>query len=356
MPFDTYKSLGRSGLKVSPLCLGTMTFGEDWGWGSSETTAREIFEHYINAGGNFIDTADGYVNGKSEEQVGKFIQEMKNRDQVVLATKFTFSGQPGNPNAGGNGMKNMLRALSGSLKRLQTDYVDLYWMHAWDRTTPVEEVLYSMNDLIRSGKVRYFGLSDVPSWYAAKMQTLAQAHGLHGPIALQLEYSLVERTIEYEFTEMASECGLGLCPWSPLGSGMLTGKYNKEDLGKDGRLSKIKGSGNESSDKLFNERNWQIVDAVKKVAASEKKTAAQVALNWVATQPGVTSTIIGATKTSQLQDNLGALDFELSAESKKILAEVSAPAHIHPYVFFGAQMQSMINGGVKIERWSQQLH
>lgn len=356
MSVTTYKSLGRSGLKVSPLCLGTMTFGEDWGWGSSETTAKDIFVSYVDAGGNFIDTADGYVNGKSEEQVGKFIEDLKLRDKVVLATKFTFSADPGNPNAGGNGMKNMYRALQGSLKRLRTDYIDLYWMHAWDRSTPAEEVLHAMNDLIRAGKIRYFGLSDVPSWYAAKMHTLAQAHGLHAPIALQLEYSLIERSIEYEFVDMAGECGLGICPWSPLGSGMLTGKYSKDDLGKDGRLAKVKDSGNESFNKLFSERNWQIVDALLTVAKTENKSAAQIALNWVASQRGITSTIIGATKNSQLVDNLGALDFEMSADSRALLDSASALTKIHPYVFFDEQMQSLISGGVKVQRWSEQKH
>lgn len=354
MPLSYYNTLGRSGLKVSPLCLGTMTFGEDWGWGSSQDTARQIFQAYLKAGGNFIDTADGYTNGTSEELVGKFIQEEKNRDDVVLATKFTFSGKPGNPNAGGNGVKNMHRALNGSLKRLNTDYIDLYWMHAWDRVTPAEEVLQAMNDLVRAGKIRYFGLSDVPSWYAAKMQTLAQAHGLHAPVAMQLEYSLVERSIEYEFIEMSRECGMGICPWSPLASGMLSGKYKKNDLGKDGRLAAIKDEMNESFAKTLTDRNWGIVDVLNEVAAKENKKPAQVALNWVAVQPGITSTIIGATKLHQLEDNLAALDFSLSKDSLDKLNAASAQAPMHPYVFFGKQMQSMINGGTEIKGWAQQ--
>ncbi|HNB24286.1 MAG TPA: aldo/keto reductase, partial [Candidatus Melainabacteria bacterium] len=162
MKLNQYTTLGRSGLKVSPLCLGAMTFGEDWGWGSSEETARAIFDAYVDKGGNFIDTADGYTNGKSEELVGKFVKERKLRDQVVVATKFTFCAQQGNPNAGGNGRKNIYRALEGSLKRLGTDYIDLYWLHAWDMFTPVEEVLLTLNDLVKEGKIRYFGLSDVP--------------------------------------------------------------------------------------------------------------------------------------------------------------------------------------------------
>lgn len=354
MPLNFFNTLGRSGLKVSPLCLGTMTFGEDWGWGSSEDTARQIFQAYIKAGGNFIDTADGYTNGSSETLVGKFMQADNLRDSVVLATKYTFCGQPGNPNAGGNGVKNMHRALHGSLKRLNTDYIDLYWMHAWDRVTPPEEVLQAMNDLIRAGKIRYFGLSDVPAWYASKMHTLAVAHGLHAPISMQLEYSLVERNIEYEFVEMSRECGMGICPWSPLGSGLLSGKYKKEDLGKDGRLAAIQNSLNDSNAKLFSDKNWEIVDALNKVSKTENKKPAQVALNWVASQPGITSTIIGATKLPQLEDNLASLDFTLSKESQEMLEKVSLPVAIHPYNFFGKQMQSMVNGGTEIRGWATQ--
>lgn len=356
MQLTNYRTLGRSGLKVSPLCLGTMTFGEEWGWGSSESTANEVFSSYVNAGGNFIDTADGYTNGKSEELVGKFTKEKNLRDQLVLATKFTFSAQAGNPNAGGNGRKNIYRALEGSLKRLQTDYIDLYWLHAWDRATPVEEVLQTLNDLVKEGKIRYFGLSDVPSWYISKMQTLAQAHSLHGPIALQLEYSLAERNIEYEFIDAANELSVGICPWSPLAGGLLTGKYKRDDIGKQGRLGAVKDAGNESVDKIFSERNFDIADAVSANAKRLNRSAAQVALNWVASRPGITSTIIGATKLHQLQDNIASLEFDLDEEALKTLDEVSALPKIHPYVFFGEQMQSMINGGTKITRWSAQKH
>jgi aryl-alcohol dehydrogenase-like predicted oxidoreductase len=356
MDLRDFRTLGRSGLNVSPLCLGTMTFGEDWGWGSSADTARQMFAAYIEAGGNFIDTADGYVNGQSEELVGRFVPEHSKRDNVIIATKYTFSAEPGNPNAGGNGRKNVMRALEGSLRRLQTDYIDLYWMHAWDRKTPVEEVLLTMNDLVRSGKIRYYGLSDVPSWYIAKMHTLAQQQGLHPPIALQLEYSLVERSIEYEFIDAAAELGLGICPWSPLGGGILTGKYKRDKLDGLGRLGAIKDSGNESVDKLFTSRNWDIADAVAEVAKATNKTPAQVALNWVIGSPGVTSTIIGATKLHQLQDNLEALQFELTHDQRLKLNESSEPASIHPYVFFGKQMQSMISGGTRVKRWLEQVH
>jgi aryl-alcohol dehydrogenase-like predicted oxidoreductase len=339
-----------------------MTFGEDWGWGSSEDTAKQILNRYIEAGGNFIDTADGYTNGTSEEIIGRFVKDSKRRDDLVIATKFTFNAKPGNPNAGGNGRKNIYRALEGSLRRMQMDYVDLYWLHAWDRATPAEEVLGTMNDLIASGKVRYFGLSDVPAWYLAQMQTLAKAHGMQGLVALQLEYSLVERSIEYEFIDAASEFGVGITPWSPLASGLLTGKYKKESFngggskGAEGRLIAVKEAGNESFNKLFTDRNWGIVSAVESVAKREGKTMAQVALNWVATRPGIASTIIGATKLKQLDDNLDSLGFTLSAESLAELDKASSLPHIHPYVFFGQQMQSMITGGVTVRRWSEQVH
>src|SRR5712671_1756477 len=204
---NDYVTLGRSGLRVSPVCLGTMTFGNEWGWGAEEGPAREVFDHYVAAGGNFIDTADFYTEGHSEELVGKFISEGGVRDRVALATKFTLNTEPGNPNAGGNGRKNIYRALEGSLRRLQTDYIDLYWLHAWDTVTPVEEVVSTLTDLVRAGKIRYYGFSDVPAWYAARARTLAECQGKEPPIALQLEYSLVERSIEREHVDAAGQLG-----------------------------------------------------------------------------------------------------------------------------------------------------
>src|ERR1700704_3657001 len=305
MKLNEYVTLGRSGLRVSPLCLGTMTFGTEWGWGSEEDTARAIFSRYLERGGNFVDTADMYTNGKSEEFVGKFIKDAKVRDQVVLATKFTFNAQPGNPNAGGNGRKNMYRAIEGSLRRLQTDYIDLYWMHAWDMITPVEEVVASLDMLVKAGKVRYIGFSDVPAWYVARAQTLAEQQGRERIAALQLEYSLIERNIEREHIPAAQELGIGICPWSPLASGFLTGKYKRDgsSRGGDGRLEKVKESGNPGFAK-FTEQNWRNLEVVLDVARHVNRSPAQIALNWVATQPGVTSTILGASKLSQLEDNL----------------------------------------------------
>src|SRR6201998_3045829 len=246
MNIKDYVTLGRSGLRVSPLTLGTMTFGTEWGWGSEERTARTIFDRYLEAGGNVLDTADGYTNGKSEELVGKFIGESGLRDRVVLATKFTFNTDPDNPNAGGNSRKNIYRALHGSLRRLQTDYIDLYWLHAWDTLTPVEEVVSTLNDLVRQGKIRHYGFSDTPAWYVARAQTLAELQGKERLIALQLEYSLVERNIEREHIPVAQELGIAVLPWSPLAGGFLAGKYKRfgnTGVG-DGRHEVTKNSGN----------------------------------------------------------------------------------------------------------------
>lgn len=345
-----YYLLGRSGLRVSPLCLGTMTFGTEWGWGSPADAARQIFRRYVEAGGNFIDTADGYTGGTSESLLGQFMREDGNRDQLVVATKFTFNQRPGDPNAGGNGRKNIRRALEGSLKRLQTDYVDLYWMHCWDMLTPVEEVVSTLDDLVREGKVRYVGLSDVPAWYASRYQTIAELRGWERACALQLEYALTERNIEREHVPLAQHLGMGITPWSPLAGGLLTGKYKREGDGGsgDGRLEATKDSPNPAFRK-FNARNWAIVDELVAVSKEVGRTPAQVALNWITKRPGVTSTIIGATKLPQLEDNLAALDFDLPAELAARLDAVGRPEAGHPYVFFDAVLQGMVRGGVPVD-------
>jgi len=353
MNVKNYVTLGKSGLRVSPLTLGTMTFGTEWGWGSEESAARAIFDRYLDAGGNVMDTADMYTNGKSEELLGKFIAGSGLRDRIVLATKFTFSGDPANPNAGGNGRKNIYRALHGSLRRLQTDYIDLYWLHAWDTITPIEEVVNTLNDLVREGKIRHYGFSDTPAWYVARAQTLAEKEGKERLIALQLEYSLVERSIEREHIPAAQELGLGICPWSPLASGLLSGKYKREgDSGRgEGRLEQAKDHP-VLARLLRDERNWRIVDVLIDVARQLGKPPAQVALNWVATQPGVTSTIIGATKLVQLEDNLRATEFGIPAELRRRLDEASAISEIHPYLFYAPVMQAMITGGASVNPWT----
>jgi aryl-alcohol dehydrogenase-like predicted oxidoreductase len=347
-----YALLGRSGLRVSPMCLGTMTFGTEWGWGSPKETAYKILDRYIERGGNFIDTADGYTGGSSEAILGEYLEETKRRDQVVVATKFSFNARPGDPNAGGNGRKNILRALEGSLRRLRTDYVDLYWLHAWDGLTPVEEVMGTFDALVRSGKVRYVGLSDVPAWYFSRAQTLADLRGTERVAALQLEYSLVERSIEREHIPAALALGASVTPWSPLASGFLTGKYTRESAGAaakgDGRLQSLQASGHPVVANLFNDRNWKIVDTLIAVAKELGKTPAQVALSFVAHRPGVASTLIGATKLDQLDANLDALDVVIPPELHARLEEVSRPAPAHPYTFFDRRMQGMLTGGTTV--------
>ena len=355
MSIKDYVTLGRSGLRVSPLCLGTMTFGTEWGWGSEEEASRAVFNHYVERGGNFLDTADGYTQGRSEQMLGKFVSERGLRDRLVIASKFTFNNDLGNVNAGGNGRKNVYRALEGSLRRLNTDYIDLYWLHAWDTITPVEEVVSTLNDLVREGKIRYYGFSNTPAWYLARAHTIAEKDGKERLTALQLEYSLVERNIEREHVPAAQELGLAICPWSPLASGFLSGKYKREGASGqgqgEGRLLKIQGFDNPVFNK-FTERNWRILDALVAAAKQVQRTPAQMALNWVSTQPGVTSTIIGATKLAQLEDNISAVEFAIPADVRMRLDEASSPESVYPYVFFGEPFRSMITGGVAVTRWT----
>ncbi|MEH2204484.1 MAG: aldo/keto reductase [Nostoc sp.] len=346
MSLDTYYTLGGSGLRVSRLALGSMTFGTEWGWGADEDIAHQLFNTYIDAGGNFIDTADLYTNGTSERWIGKFVAKRRLRDRVVIATKFSYNAEPGNPNAGGNGRKNILRAVEGSLQRLGTDFIDLYLLHTWDRLTPAEEVIRTLDDLVRSGKVRHVGLSDTPAWYAARSQTLAQCRGYEPLSTLQLEYSLVERNIEREFVPLGLELGMGIMVWSPLARGLLSGKYqpNEGSFTGSGRLETMRNSNSPASLKMT-ERNWQIIAQLESVAKELGQSMAQVVLNWIANRPGIASVIVGATKLAQLEDNLKALDFEIPKELSDRLEIVSRPEPQFPYTFFNPKIQAMIHGG-----------
>ncbi|CAB3765447.1 aldo/keto reductase [Paraburkholderia humisilvae] len=353
MTMNRYTLLGRSGLRVSPISLGTMTFGTEWGWGAEEQTAQRLFDLYVDAGGNFIDTADGYTEGTSERWVGKFVAQRGLRDRLVIATKYTYNAEPGNPNAGGNHRKNLLRALDGSLKRLATDYIDLYYLHTWDRMTPVDEVMRAMDDAVRAGKIRYVGLSDTPAWFAGRAQTLAEWRGFEPVAAMQLEYSLIERHAEHEFADLAAQLGMGLVPWSPLGMGVLSGKYRPS---RDGAPSHVSGSGRLASlasapppgfDKLT-ERNFRIVAELEQVANDVNRPMAQVALNWLYQKRGVSSIIVGATKPEQLQQTLGSLDFMLAPEQIARLDAVSAPARPFPYYMFADGHQARIHGHVEV--------
>ena len=347
MSLAAYRTLGRSGLVVSPLSLGTMTFGTP-NWGSPDEVSEAIFHAYVEAGGNFIDTADVYAKGRSEDLIGGHVAARKLRDKLVLATKFSFNAEAGNPNAGGNGRKNIHRALEGSLRRLRTDYVDLYWLHAWDIVTPVEEVMQTLGDLVRAGKIRYFGFSDIPAWYAAKAATLASAHAVPGPIALQLEYSLVERSIEREHLPAARECGLGVCPWSPLAAGFLAGKYQREGEGATGQ-GRLAGK-NPFGNSKFTDRNWRVLDTLRTVAEQVDRPMAQVALAWASAQPGITSIILGASKVDQLHDNLASLEIRLNPEQLQALDQGSALDPAFPYGIFTSQVNRLIFGG-SVQGW-----
>jgi aryl-alcohol dehydrogenase-like predicted oxidoreductase len=340
----TYYTLGNSGLRVSRLALGTMTFGTEWGWGADRDTARAMFDAYVEAGGNFFDTADLYTGGTAETWLGEFVAERGLRDKAVIATKFTFNSEPGNPNTGGNGRKNIMRAVEASLKRLGTDYIDLYLLHVWDRITPAEEVLRTLDDLVRAGKVRHIGLSDVPAWYAGRAQAIAELRGYEPVSALQLEYSLAERAIEHEYVPFATRHGTGIMVWSPLASGLLSGKYRPTQAGNAGRLDGFRNTTHPGFQK-FSDRNWAIVAELEKVAAELGRSMAQVALNWVATQPGIASVILGATKLNQLEDNLGALDFSIPAELRARLEKVSATPAPFPHSYFGPEIQVRVTGG-----------
>lgn len=339
MSLDYYVSLGRSGVRVSPFCLGAMTFGEDWGWGSNVEDSKRIIDRYIDRGGNFIDTANGYTKGHSEAILGEHIgRHPSRRDRLVIATKFLTNLYRGDPNGGGAGRKSVIAACENSLRRLRTDYIDLYWMHFWDRFTPIEETMQTLDDLVRSGKVRYIGFSDTPAWKVAQAQVIAILKGRTPLIALQLEYSLLERTIEGELIPAALEFGLGVTPWSPLRSGLLTGKYTRESAktAKPGRGVFVT--------RGFNEEAFHVLDVLKEVAEGAGTTMARAALAWVVQRPAVASTIIGARTMEQLDDNLGALDVKLSAEQVQKLDEASNPKLNFPHDFLERVQAFAYNG------------
>lgn len=320
MPLDHYVTLGRSGLRVSPLCLGAMTFGEDLGWGSSVDDSQQIMDRYIDLGGNFIDTANFYTKSHSEKIIGDHVgRHSEKRDRLVIATKFSGNLYPGDPNGGGSGRKSIVAACENSLRRLQTDYIDLYWLHNWDVHTPIEETMAALDDLVRAGKVRYIGVSDTPAWKVAEANVTARFRGWSSFIGLQIEYSLLERSVEQELVPMAHELGLGITPWSPLKSGLLSGKYTRKTKGdvESGRGALVAAH--------LHEETYALVDEMERIAASHDATVARVALAWVRQQPGVTSTIIGARRLSQLDDNVKSLDVTLTVEELGRLDGLTQP-------------------------------
>jgi aryl-alcohol dehydrogenase-like predicted oxidoreductase len=328
---DTYRLLGRSGLRVSPLALGTMTFGTDWGWGADGEEAQRIFDAYVDRGGNFIDSSNNYTNGTSEQLVGEFAADK--RERLTIATKYSASTRPEDPNSGGNHRKSMVRSVEGSLARLQTDYIDLLYLHIWDGTTPVEEVLRAMDDLVRAGKVLYVGISDTPAWQVSRMQAIADLRGWSPLVALEIEYSLIERTGERDLIPMASDMGLGVIPWSPLGRGVLTGKYTSRDLDDGGDSAGVQGTRNSGGamNGSLTERSLAIAEVVKTVATELGRTPAQVALAWTLLNDSVTAPLIGARTLSQLEDNLGALDVELPDDARARLEQASTVALGFPH-------------------------
>lgn len=349
MPLNHFKTLGRSGLRVSPMCLGALTFGQDWGWGADVDTSRRLIDCYLDAGGNFIDTANIYTRGHSEVIIGEHLGATPRRDRVVLATKFLGNLYPGDPNAGGAHRKSLMAACEQSLRRLRTDYIDLYWMHFWDRFTPIDETMRALDDLVRAGKVRYIGFSDTPAWKCAQAQTMADFRGWSPVIALQIEYSLLERTVEADLVPMARELGMGVTPWSPLKGGILSGKYTRTGMPGEGR-----GAGEWMQRKL-NERVFKVLDTLVSVAREAGAKPAQVALAWIQSRPGVSSTIIGARTIEQLQDNIAALELHLAPEHLAALDEVTRPALPFPHDFLRAAAPTYRGGttlnGEPSETW-----
>lgn len=346
---ENYRLLGRSGLRVSPLSLGTMTFGSDWGWGADEGEARHIFDAYVDRGGNFIDTSVNYTNGASERILGGFIKDK--RERIVLATKFTMARDAQNINSGGNHRLNLVRSVETSLRQLDTDRIDLLYVHAWDFTTSPEEVMRALDDLVRAGKILYVGICNTPAWRVAQMQTLADLRGWSPFVALQIEYSLVERTVEYELMPMAREMGLGVLPWSPLGGGILTGKYSRADLSDENSADVAPTrKGIIASTGHLNERSLAIADVVGTVADELGATRSQVALAWTLANPAVVSPIIGARTAKQAEDNFGALEIALSDEQIVRLNEASAVPPIFPERFIGKPMaQQLIFGANSVK-------
>jgi aryl-alcohol dehydrogenase-like predicted oxidoreductase len=350
MPLDSYVTLGRSGLRVSPFSLGTMTFGEDLGggFGASVETSEAMLAYYLEKGGNFLDTANAYNFGHSEKIIGDFFQQGKGkRNRAVIATKFSFNEFAGDPNGGGSGRKAIMAQCEESLRRLQTDYIDLYYIHVWDAFTPIEETLSAMDSLVKSGKVRYLGISDAPAWKVAQAQVLSHFRGWSPLIALQIEYSLMERTVEGDLLPMAQELGLGVLPWGPLKGGALTGKYTRNNGEK---MQGFRGARSGT----FSEKQYDVIDAVAKVAAEFNTDSSTVALAWLRMQPGVQSVLVGAKSPLQLQENLKALELILTPEQIATLNQASKPVLNFPADFL-SQAPSFNNAGATINGISSRL-
>lgn len=331
MNLTDYRTLGKSGLRISPLTLGTMTFGTNWNYGTTPEEATKLIESYTELGGNSLDTANVYTKGHSEKILGDYLKiSNTRRDQLVIGTKFFCNLYPGDPNAGGNSRKSIIQSFEHSLRRLQTDYIDIYWMHAYDEHTPIEETMSALNDLVTSGKVRYIAVSDTPAWKITQAHLISQFRGWSSFIGLQSEYSLLERTIEGEIIPMADELGIGLMPWSPLKQGILSGKYTRENKGQK--------QSERSINSELSETEYIIIDRLHQLAKEKETTVPAIALSWVLHRKGVTSTIVGARTIEQLEQNLSSLKVELTKEDIRSLNEISEPVFNFPI--------SMLKGGV----------
>ena len=347
---DDYRLLGRSGLRVSPLSLGTMTFGAE-GWGTDYDEAQRMFNTYKAKGGNFIDTANFYSNGESERMVGKLVKD--HREEMVVATKYSLTMKPGSANMSGNHRKNMVQAVEASLQRLNTDYIDVLYLHMWDNRTPAEEVLRAFDDLVRAGKIIYAGISDTPAWQISRMQAVADLRGWSPLIALQVPYNLTERTVEREFMPMAEEMGLGVLPWSPLAGGVLSGKYSRADLQDNSTNNNDDMSARKNINLAtgrLSERTLDIAEVVVQIAKEHERTPAQIALAWTLLNPAVTSPLIGARTFKQFDDNLAALDVEFSAEQIQQLDKVSAIDPCFPHNMIDQPTGNMMLGNVSVAK------
>jgi aryl-alcohol dehydrogenase-like predicted oxidoreductase len=340
MPAMRYRLLGHSGLRVSELCLGTMTFGEDWGWGASKEESRKIFDRFVEAGGNFIDTASNYTNGTSERLVGEFISAR--RDEFVIATKYTLR-RPGSDfkdlNAGGNHRKNMLRTVEASLKRLNSEYIDLFYLHVWDFTTPVEEALRGLDDLVSAGKVLYIGISDTPAWIASYAQAMATLRGWNKFVAYQAEYSLLERGIEYDVLPMSESLGLSLLAFGLLGAGVLTGKFNQSG-----------GPVEPTRARQASEKEKTAAGAMMAIAEETGRTPSQVAINWARQKSPNLLPILGARREAQIIDNLGVLEFSLSTEQIQRLDEINPLPAAYPHTFWNDFVRRDLIFGENVDR------
>ncbi len=349
MALNRYITLGRSGLKVSPLCLGTMTFGLDWGWGTEPGTSKRIIDAYFEKGGNFLDTANIYTKGHSEKIIGDHVgSHPTKRHKTVIATKFMGNLFPGDPNGGGASRKAIYHQLEESLRRLQTDYIDLYWMHFEDPFTPIEETMRALDDLVRAGKIRYIGFSDTPAWKCVQAQMIANLRDWTPLIALQIEYSLLERTVEGALIPMALEMGMGVTPWSPLKGGILSGKYARDTVSSGAKVGR-----GEWVTKKLDDKSFAVCDALHSISKQVHATPSQIALAWVQSRLGVSSTIIGARTLDQLHDNLKALDVVLMPEHLALLDQLTRPQFHFPFDFL-KQVKPVFQGGCTINAESSE--